>query len=162
MSSNIIIREAKTEDSDALNRMMHGLNMYEEALVGGRSTDELSAAKHVKYIQENIRDNNGCAFVAETGGRVCGFIFAHEDEEKGYDARADVRRFGYISELYVDETARGLGIASKLMSAAEQHFSESGIKAIQISAFTANTGAIGLYEKLGYTPSYVCLEKKSI
>lgn len=141
--------------------MMQGLNLYEEGLVGGRSTDEQSAEKHVAYIQDNIRKHRGCAFVAEVDGSVCGFVFAHEDEEPGYNARADVRRFGYISELYVDETARGLGIASKLMEAAEQHFSKSGIKAIQISAFTANKGAIGLYEKLGYTPSYVCLEKKS-
>ncbi|MFI7504694.1 GNAT family N-acetyltransferase [Streptomyces sp. NPDC049687] len=58
-----------------------------------------------------------------------------------------------IKRLWTDPAFRGQGIASGLLSAALAHATESGATDVRLSVWKWRTGAIALYERLGFTVS---------
>lgn len=77
------------------------------------------------------------------------------------DVRSEVKR------LWTDPAFRGQGIASGLVGAALAHAAESGVDTVRLSVWGWRTGAIALYERLGFSvaPSWeerdqlVCMER---
>ncbi|MGW3036101.1 GNAT family N-acetyltransferase [Streptomyces sp. NPDC001178] len=77
------------------------------------------------------------------------------------DGRTEVKR------LWTDPAFRGLGVASSLVSTALVHAAESGLSAVRLSVWKWRTGAIALYERLGFTVTeswdardqLVCMER---
>ncbi|MFG2629531.1 GNAT family N-acetyltransferase [Streptomyces sp. NPDC048473] len=55
-----------------------------------------------------------------------------------------------IKRLWTDPEFRGRGIASHLMSAALAHAEQSGVGTVRLSVWKWRTGAIALYERLGF------------
>ncbi|MCH0567606.1 MULTISPECIES: N-acetyltransferase [unclassified Streptomyces] len=77
------------------------------------------------------------------------------------DGRSEVKR------LWTDPVFRGRGVASSLVSAALVHAAESGVSAVRLSVWKWRTGAMALYERLGFTVAeswderdqLVCMER---
>ncbi|MGW0607438.1 GNAT family N-acetyltransferase [Streptomyces sp. NPDC002640] len=61
------------------------------------------------------------------------------------DGRSEIKR------LWTDPEARGQGIASALLDAALRHAADSGVHTVRLSVWEWRTGAITLYERLGFT-----------
>jgi len=68
-------------------------------------------------------------------------------------------RHGHIFMLYVDPDHRRRGIATALLSQAQQWGQQRGDKRLGLQVFTHNPEAIALYEKMGFTPRALLLEK---
>jgi putative acetyltransferase len=99
-------------------------------------------------------------FVARTDHGAVGMAALVEAD----DGSAELKR------LFVDSSARGQGIAGRLLDALETHAGESGIPLVQLETGTLSLAAIALYEKRGYrhiprfgpyvdSASSVCMEK---
>jgi putative acetyltransferase len=56
-----------------------------------------------------------------------------------------------IKRLWTDPEFRGRGVASALISTALAHAAGSGVDTIRLSVWEWRTGAIALYERLGFT-----------
>lgn len=56
-----------------------------------------------------------------------------------------------IKRLFTDPAFRGRGVASALLDAALAHAAHCGAEAIRLSVWEWRTGAIALYERLGFT-----------
>ncbi|MFD0036268.1 GNAT family N-acetyltransferase [Streptomyces anulatus] len=56
-----------------------------------------------------------------------------------------------IKRLWTDPGFRGRGIASALLDAALAHAAENGVATVRLSVWEWRTGAIALYERLGFT-----------
>ncbi|MFJ8884599.1 GNAT family N-acetyltransferase [Streptomyces sp. NPDC102402] len=56
-----------------------------------------------------------------------------------------------IKRLWTDTEFRGRGIASALLGAALAHAAENGVDTVRLSVWEWRTGAIALYERLGFT-----------
>ncbi|MFJ1927556.1 MULTISPECIES: GNAT family N-acetyltransferase [unclassified Streptomyces] len=56
-----------------------------------------------------------------------------------------------IKRLWTDPGFRGRGMASALLDAALAHASENGVDTVRLSVWEWRTGAIALYERLGFT-----------
>lgn len=77
------------------------------------------------------------------------------------DGRSEVKR------LWTDPEFRGRGIASGLVGAALVHAGESGVSTVLLSVWKWRSGAIALYERLGFTVTeswderdqLVCMER---
>jgi ribosomal protein S18 acetylase RimI-like enzyme len=69
-------------------------------------------------------------------------------------------RHGHIFMLYVAPAHRRQGIATALLNQAQQWGQQRGDKRLGLQVFTHNPEAIALYEKLGFTPRALLLEKK--
>ncbi|MFF2518153.1 GNAT family N-acetyltransferase [Streptomyces sp. NPDC058086] len=72
-----------------------------------------------------------------------------------------------VKRLWTDPASRGRGIASELVGAALAHARESGVSTVQLSVWKWRSGAIALYERLGFTVTeswdereqLVCMER---
>lgn len=56
----------------------------------------------------------------------------------------------YITALWVEDSARGKGLASVLLSSAEAVAKKDGANVISLDVFDFNRGAISLYLRMGY------------
>ena len=65
----------------------------------------------------------------------------------GFWAFAD---YAEIKRVYVDPSARGMGLGRKLMQVIEQAARAHGLKLARLETGISQPEALGLYEKLGY------------
>ncbi|PWI12756.1 GNAT family N-acetyltransferase [Streptomyces sp. Act143] len=56
-----------------------------------------------------------------------------------------------IKRLWTAPDSRGRGVASALLGAALTHAAEQGVHTVRLSVWEWRTGAIALYERLGFT-----------
>jgi ribosomal protein S18 acetylase RimI-like enzyme len=66
---------------------------------------------------------------------------------------------GVIHNLYVRPASRDAGIGSRLLSAAEAALDDEGADVVSLEAMTANEAAVAFYERHGYRPHRVEMEK---
>ena len=64
----------------------------------------------------------------------------------------------WISDLVIEENHRRQGIGSMLMDKIKQIAKENNVDRIQLNVNVLNSGAIELYEKLGFTPEMIKME----
>ncbi|MFD9539833.1 GNAT family N-acetyltransferase [Streptomyces sp. NPDC060022] len=100
---------------------------------------------------------NDVVLVALSGGDTVGCLVVTAPVEK----RSEVKR------LWTDPSFRGRGVASELIGAALARCAKDGVSAVGLSVWKWRTGAITLYERLGFavTESWderddlVCMER---
>lgn len=138
MSAGLSVRPAATADLATLLPMVRELQVHEHLPEPGK---EVRAA-----LEALLRDDRlGCVFVAEDRGRAVGYIvlgFGYSLEFHGRDA--------FVDELYVRDEARGNGIGSLLLDAAEMACRARGIKALHLESGHGNEGATRLYGRRGF------------
>ena len=99
---------------------------------------------------------SGGVLVARTDhGALAGFVqFAPE----GQNYEQDIDR-GVVENLYVRPEHRGKGVGSELLSRAEQQLFEAGVNRVGLEVLAPNEAARRFYERHGYEPHRVELEK---
>ncbi|MFB6071552.1 MAG: GNAT family N-acetyltransferase [Halobacterium sp.] len=98
---------------------------------------------------------DGCA-VATRGDATVGFVMFHV-ETGMYDT--DATR-GFVDNVYVAPGARGEGVGSALLDHAEAELRDRGADALAVEALWDNEHARRLYERRGYAPHRITLEKR--
>lgn len=88
-------------------------------------------------------------------GTVIGFV-TFGVESGRYDL--DVTR-GVVYNLFVRERHRGAGVGSRLLAAAESALADAGVDVISLEAMADNEDARRFYQRHGYNPHRVELEK---
>ena len=154
----LAIRPRTTTDHDALVEQFQGLNVYEEPYAGNRRTDRLGGLDSLTAAQKGVDETGGVALVAELDGRVVGHLFLRIAEDAIY-VREDLRTYAYVSDLFVREEARGLGIGTALMAEAERFAREHGLRRLMIGVLSGNARAEQLYTRLGFSPHAIELTK---
>jgi ribosomal protein S18 acetylase RimI-like enzyme len=57
---------------------------------------------------------------------------------------------GFISEVYVADACRGMGVGRDLLAAAEAWFAREGIERLELQVLAGNAAAVAAYERLGW------------
>lgn len=136
------IREAERKDSSRLDELLTELIHYEARLDGN-----LNPAYTVKdNYAERLALEGHRAFVAEEDGRIVGFLYGFLYHIPGVWLHPIV----ILDALYVEEAHRGKGIAGKLFCAFREFAAAHGAGSIELKVLSRNSGAIGLYEQLGF------------
>lgn len=86
---------------------------------------------------------------------IVGFVMYHV--ETGLYEQDATR--GIIDNVYVEPAARGRGIGSTLLEAAETALIDDGVDVLSLSVLADNEAARRLYARHGYTPHRVELER---
>lgn len=154
----VLIRPCTSDDREALVEQFLSLNRYEETLARNRRIDEQGAAECLDAALERVATTDGAALVAELDGRVMGHLFFIVEQDAIY-VREDLRPYGYVSELFVRNEARNLGIGKALMAEAERLTAARGLARLMVGVLEGNTAAAALYARLGFTPHATELEK---
>jgi len=99
-------------------------------------------------LERGIHAAGGLAFVWDEGGRIVGFVCAH-----------DVGFLGYLSALVVAEEARGRGIGRQLVRRVECELADRGCAVLISDVWRESEG---FYRALGWTASDVILLRQRL
>lgn len=132
------VRPGGAADLAVLMPMVRELQAHEHLPPPGK---EVEAALQALLADDRL----GCVLIAEDSGRPVGYTvigFGYSLEFHGRDA--------FVDELYVADPARGQGIGSLLLDAAEMACRARGIKALHLESGHGNPRATALYERRGF------------
>jgi len=132
-SHNIIIREAREADVEALVLLLTQLGYPQDPLFVLRKLEEFHERSSSKV------------FVAEIGDRVVGFLSF--DSEPAFHKEG---RIGTIMALCVLEECRGQGIGHKLVAEAEAEAIRQGCVRLAVSSGVQRINTHQFYRNLGY------------
>ncbi len=145
-------------DKPALLRFIQGSNAYEAQFESDRRLDEACPEEFLSELLERAHAKQGRVFVAEEAGAPIGWAVCYINEHDTF-VRVEERPYGYVSELYVEEAARGRHVGRKLLNACEDYFRAMKVATVLIGALSANTRAVGAYKAAGYADYDVNLRK---
>jgi len=153
-SEKIRIREYKKGDYLYTKRLMQQLT----ASVG-REFEEDRWKKHI-----SIRLSSGLGgmlIAADEDDHCFGMAFVEvrtKPTGQYYQHHPRTDKYGYITNVVVDEKWRGKGIGEKLIRKAIEELKNAGIEIIRINVRENATEAKNLYRKIGFKESYTVME----
>ncbi|MAS05560.1 MAG: GNAT family N-acetyltransferase [Ahrensia sp.] len=170
LHSPITIREAAPADAPALARL---IDIAGEGVPSWLWTKMAADGQSPIAVGEERarRDTGGFswrnALVTERDGEVAAMMLGYGIGEPSEEDRAGIRDLPetlqpfielehrsagsfYVNALATLPGRRGLGLGSALMRAAEDRAKAQGMSRMSIQAYEQNTGAVRLYERLGY------------
>ncbi|MDJ1158282.1 GNAT family N-acetyltransferase [Chelatococcus sp. SYSU_G07232] len=156
---SLLIRPMRPEDRETVIGFVQALNMFEHGLSGDRCLDRASAEQTVAELEEGVAAARRVVLLAEIGGTPAGFLGWSDEEDDVYVAE-ELRRYGYISDLYVDAAFRGGGVAQALLTEAEGLTRERGIKRLFVGVLAGNAAAEIAYARFGFSPYAATLMKE--
>ncbi len=152
---------ALPEDLPVLTRFMAGLCDVEHALHPGRRTGADGAEAHVRYLAREVAANRGRMILAETPqGGAAGMMICAVEDMGGHYLYPDHQVVGYVYDLWIEPVHRGGPLLDMLLDCAEAHFRDLGMTVMMISYLVGNDRAAAAYEKRGFRPNEVMLERR--
>jgi ribosomal protein S18 acetylase RimI-like enzyme len=145
-------------DRPALLRFIAGSNAYEFQFESDRRLDAALPEEFLPELTARANEKQGRVFVADDGGAAIGWAVCYVDHHETF-VREEERPFGYVAEMFVEESARGRHIGRSLLKSCEDHFRALGLKSVLIGALSPNTRAVNAYRAAGYTDYAVNLRK---
>ncbi len=142
-----------------ISRLMHELHIHEHSLYDKTAQwadIETSYMRHVMTMQVQC---NGLCLVAYVNSAPVGFIFGYVEEQD--DSRIEIHEGPelYISDGYVSEEFRRLGIYRMLNATIEQHYINKGVKRIIRFTLVNNTRMRQFLDGEGYGVTRLLYEK---
>ena len=134
---SIDIRSASGNDSNALARLFDKYRQFYQ------QTPDIDGA--LQFIDSRLSRQESFVLLASTDTDDVGFLQVYPTFSS--ISMADV---WLINDLFVDESARGQGVANQLITRCIEQAKAHRVKLIRISTEFSNTAASGLYEKIGF------------
>lgn len=100
-----------------------------------------------QHVMKSIGSRTKKLFAALDGEKIIGYAYA---EIAKYPPVFAVRRFGYISDLYVDPAYRRRGAGRMLFAAVKDWFTGRGIQRIELGVASVNKTAASFWRKIGF------------
>jgi GNAT superfamily N-acetyltransferase len=139
------------EDEAAALSFIMGSQHYEHAFEPNRRLDPAVADEHYAVLAKKVETNQGRIFVAEENGAAIGWAVFLVEQNPVFVVE-EQRSYGYITELYVNESVRSLGVGRALIAACEDEARRLGLGHVMIGVLTANKRAAEIYARTGYLP----------
>lgn len=156
--ATLLVRDATAQDAAALVELIDQLNHYEAAIADDRRTDREAAQECLASLTARIARDGGAVLVCESDGRVTGLLAMAHATDEPYIV-GPLRRHALITDLVVEESARGTGIGRSLLAEAEKRARKAGLGRIMITALHANEAALRAYQAAGYGTYLITLQK---
>lgn len=150
--AEVEIEVADSADVDAVVDRWVAL-LADQRPLGTHLLPEANRSTARDFIAQSVLSET--VLVARAAGGVVGFVDFHT--ERGVYEQ-DVER-GVVDNVYVDPAYRDRGVGSRLLDAAEAALREAGVDVLAISVLADNDAARRLYERRGYRPHRVELER---
>lgn len=139
-SSPPVITRATTADTDDIAPLLDAYRRFY------RQPTDLAAAR--SFINNRLARGESVIYLARdaTTRRALGFVQLYPTF-----STVSLGPRWVLNDLYIDETARRLGIARTLMHMAMQHARDTGAHGMMLLTELTNTPAQQLYESLNWT-----------
>lgn len=110
-----------------------------------------------EFIQKNIKSKNAVVYIAEIEGKLVGYCLICI---KDNIAIFNLKKIGYISDLFVKKGYRGKGISSEFMDAASKWLKNRKINHISLVVKKDNKSAYSIYKKWGFLDYHIEMRKR--
>jgi len=107
------------------------------------------------YITDHVKKYPGTLKVAESDGKLVGFIRFHLEEGSFGD-------YGLIDIIFVEKSHRKQGIGKLLLQEAEKWFRSKGLSRIEATVTNTNMPSISFFKSHGYTEKRTVFEKSLV
>ena len=97
--------------------------------------------KTLSYLEQRLKNDQAVVFIARVDGEAVGFTLLYPTF-----STVSLSDIWLLNDLYVDESARGKGIANQLMDVAEVAAKEAGATRVFLRTANDNLPAQALYE----------------
>ena len=154
------IRLAADTDHERLLQAITDQQDHERELHEIRRPGAEIAQAYLAYVKHNVAQERGALFVAELDSRFAGYAACWIEHHDTIAETYDSNHFGYVADTYVVPEFRGRGIVGRLLTGAEAHVRALGVSRIRIGALANNASALRAYEKSGFEPYEVVMEKR--
>lgn len=109
--------------------------------------DEIYPDKNI--LSEDIK--KGELFVGRSEGMIVSAYAISDEFDDGYkNGKWEFDCFQVIHRLCVSPEFQGIGVGEATVRHIEKSLAEKGVKSIRLDAFTQNTKAVKMYNRLGY------------
>lgn len=145
----ITIRPASAADKAELGRLgaelvrvHHGFDA-ERFMAPGPNIEE----GYGRFLAAEHANDDVVVLVAERAGEIVGYVFAGIEPRSWKELR---ERAGFIHDVLVVESARGAGVADRLVEAAAEWLLARGVPRVMLWTAEKNVRAQRLFERLGF------------
>ncbi|MGF1649746.1 MAG: GNAT family N-acetyltransferase [Hyphomicrobiaceae bacterium] len=151
----------REHDAHDVLAQIEALCRHEMAFTDDRILDMPSIEAYFAGVRDEVANNGGFALVArladapDTRARPpCAHACVVVREDDAY-VEEHRRRYAYVSDLFVAQDARGIGIGTALMAEVEHRTRAMGLNRIGIGALAGNALALDAYRGWGFKPYVV-------
>src|ERR1700743_3615408 len=127
------------EDEPAILSFIWGLPTFENAFEANGRLHPDFAAEHWPDVRAQA-EARGAIFIAEDEGGPVGWAFVVEESGDLFVEKQE-RRYGFIADLFVADTARGQGHGRALIAACADWSKARGLKVLIINVLAGNDKA---------------------
>jgi ribosomal protein S18 acetylase RimI-like enzyme len=137
-----IIRQMEIDDISSVYRLGEKLFSSDEFPILYRTWDPYE-------VTEYFSSNPDYCLVAETGGKIVGFILATTVEKEG----TAWKKYGYLSWIGVDEAFQRTKLGLRLYRELEKRLLEGGVRMVIADTEAENEAAITFFRRVGFSNS---------
>jgi GNAT superfamily N-acetyltransferase len=159
-----IIRKATLADLDSIVVLWKGLMSHHRSLAKKKSAErdlvELAPDAERRWrlwARKNMRSMNGLLLVAEEDEEIIGYSL---NNIKSNVKLFRVKKFGYLSDIFVAKTHRKRGIGNAFLKAALAWFRKKRMRYASIAYRACNRQAGQVYRRWGFHDNSVELVRK--
>ncbi|MBV8724317.1 MAG: GNAT family N-acetyltransferase [Candidatus Eremiobacteraeota bacterium] len=132
------VARATSEDASAIAPLFH---LYREFFAGAQ--DEATSSG---FVSERLRLGDSVIFVAKNGERAVGFVQLYPLWSSWY-----CEPIWFLSDLYVEKSARKRGIGAGLVQRVVEHARETHARSIMVELPRREPHLTEFYARLGFT-----------
>ena len=148
----MIIRKAAKKDGQDLIKLFRAMVAYHQRIYTKDDKFYNREAESVReiwkrFINKNIPDKSSQIWIAHDNGKPVAYAIGLIKENIPVYS---IKRYGFISDLYVDQKYRGKGVGKKLIDRLREFFRKEEIKFISLEVNHNNYDSIRFYEKCGF------------
>jgi diamine N-acetyltransferase len=143
------IREATIDDYPSIFKLFSQSDHYHyenESCIGNEPKENCRSRE---YIKELMEQENALFLVLEKENGIIGFGYGYQ-EERGYLSAYYPRKYLYIDNIIIDESAQHQGYGTMLLQKMIETARDRKYKDIMLNVYTFNKKAIQFYEKFGF------------
>jgi GNAT superfamily N-acetyltransferase len=151
-ASGTVVRVAEPADLDAVVAANVAVQAFDAHI--GSLPDRPDAEVVIRRTVERVlRERPGWSWVAEQDGAVVGVCQMEPPQEAGWvGVEVASPSTAYLAELFVDPTARGSGVGSRLVAAAHLRATAAGAQVALLHHAATNPLSAPFWGRAGYRP----------
>jgi GNAT superfamily N-acetyltransferase len=135
-------------DAGALRALNVAQQDFSRSLEPSWPRGETAADDYVRFLHREVAAHDGAIFMAEIDGAVVGFICVVAAMPPG--APDDPAAYAWVHDVFVLPEHRRQGVATALLSAAEQFGLARGAREMRLGVIDRNADARALYARRGF------------
>jgi GNAT superfamily N-acetyltransferase len=156
----IEIKPYTSTDYDAFISLARELQGYETQFYDLMKPAEEIGPWYLDLLEEYSRKEDGTILIAWVNGRALGYASIFTKVEEDGKREEVAYTYAYVADLVVTETARGRGIARRLLDACEDYARRAGRPELRITVLAQNARAHEVYRAFGFDDLHIDMRKK--